>query len=123
MKKTLLLLPALLFLHAALRSQPCNCQKSFAALKSTIETSYIGFTLIATPTAKAAYRRFSAGINKRIQKSATTNCILYLQQYLRYFNDNHLSLEQAVTDSSFTPGKDILEKTTTPRLQIGRAHV
>jgi hypothetical protein len=89
--------------------QKCECEKIFNNLKSTIENNYVGVSLLNRIKDRERYKAFSKIILKKSQKASTNNCIIFLEQYLRFFDDNHLSIYQKVNNSNITIGKGLFE--------------
>ena len=89
-------LPLLMFLLLSyfVNGQNCNCEQEFNFLVNKIENDYAGFQDKVNNKNIESYKLFTENI--RIQSRKTNSflrCTIILEQWLKYFNDKHLSLE------------------------------
>jgi len=69
----------------------CNCQEEFSKIKNYLESNYAGFKDKVTTSNINKYKDFTA-VKEQVAAQAKnkTQCYFIINQWMSYFNDNHL---------------------------------
>jgi len=69
----------------------CNCQEEFSKIKNHLESNYAGFKDKVTISNINKYKDFTADKEQvAAQAKNKTQCYFVINQWMSYFNDNHL---------------------------------
>lgn len=72
----------------------CNCSTIFNSLISKVESNYAGYQLAVAGKQDAQYRSFAEALRKRAQGTSSENCVFVLQDFVRFFRDGHLFINE-----------------------------
>jgi hypothetical protein len=88
--KTLVTSIAFLGLPILMQAQ-CNCQEEFSKIKNQLESNYPGFKDKVTTRNLQNYQGFTAQKEQvAAQAKNKSQCYFIINQWMSYFNDNHL---------------------------------
>lgn len=73
-----------------LRSEPCDCEKTFEELIVKLESNYIGLALITEPTRLASYDSLKRDYRAKSKGFSAESCAQFLNIFLSSFKDGHL---------------------------------
>lgn len=69
----------------------CNCQEEFSKIKKHLESNYAGFRDKVTKSNRQQYNQFTAQREQVVaQAKNKSQCYFIINQWMSYFNDNHL---------------------------------
>jgi hypothetical protein len=69
----------------------CNCQEEFSKIKNHLESNYAGFRDKVTKSNREQYNQFTAQKEQVVaQAKNKSQCYFVINQWMSYFNDNHL---------------------------------
>ena len=69
----------------------CKCQEEFSKIKNHLESNYAGFKDKVTPKNSKKYKEFTAQKEQvAAQAKNKSQCYFVINQWMSYFNDNHL---------------------------------
>src|ERR1043166_4597507 len=93
----------------------CKCETILKSLVSKVESNYVGFSLEGFAKRAAQYRSFKEALRKRAQATSSRNCVFVLQDFVRFFEDGHMFINETpkLTD------EDVARLTATAQ-QTGR---
>ncbi|MFP4025543.1 MAG: hypothetical protein ACLFVR_13550 [Thiohalospira sp.] len=92
MKKNVFILKILLS-SIITKGQNCNCLENFEYLKIKIENDYAGFNDKVNDSNNIDYERYSNFYENKASEINTTNrCMLLMEEWLKYFQDKHGSV-------------------------------
>lgn len=76
----------------------CNCSENFEFIKHLVETSYSGFQDKVNPETKAEYDKLCALSSEKAKGTSNTAvCFKTINNYLRFFKDNHVQFNMVQT--------------------------
>lgn len=88
----------LLLCNTVLYAQECDCKKKFDSVQVYLRKNYVGFIDKVTPVTQQTYATM---VTKLQLQAATlrgaTHCLLLINRYLRFFKDQHLTLNIGYT--------------------------
>ena len=85
----------LLILTLSSVAQNSNCRDNFFSIKKYIESNSASFSDNVNKENGERYNNFCANIVKQIPANCENcNCITFIETYLKYFKDNHLSISK-----------------------------
>ena len=138
MKKQTLFLIALFFSSQLIIAQTssyqqieakCSCKEEFAIIKKHLESNYAGFKDKVTTSNIKQYKEFTAHKEQvAAQAKNKMQCYFVINQWMSYFNDNHLYTGLNAEEIEKIEPKKLqtdfpIEKLEVSDTQIGRAHV
>jgi hypothetical protein len=90
--------------HGVAYSQNCNCDSNFQWLKSYMERNYPGFKTKVNGMTMVEYNIHSQKYEAFIKQSAKpAYCEYYLQKWLEFFKDGHISIRFNKGEREYTP--------------------
>jgi len=72
----------------------CNCLTIFNSLISKVESNYVGYHLAVAGKRDAQYRSLTEALRKRAQDTSSENCVFVLQDFVRFFRDGHMFINE-----------------------------
>lgn len=72
----------------------CNCLQAFNNMVSKIESNYIAYHVAIKGKRDAEYRQQVKTYQEKAPQTSDDNCILVLQDFIRFFRDGHLFVQQ-----------------------------
>jgi len=92
MKQSLFIFTLLLSTISA-TGQSCNCLENFDFLKEKIENDYAGFNDKVNELTKTRYENLTNYYrDKALETNTTKRCELLMEEWLKFFQDKHLSI-------------------------------
>ncbi len=92
--RSFIILVTLFFAIKAAAQTSCSCAQDYAFTSSYMERNHPGFSDNVTDKNSEAYEKFRDSIAALIEYSRPNRkkCLVYLQQYVEFFNDSHTSI-------------------------------
>lgn len=72
----------------------CQCREMFESLILKIKANYIGFHQTIIGKRALEYERFADSMRKRAAVTPPEKCVLVLQDFLRFFRDGHMFINE-----------------------------
>jgi len=73
----------------------CNCDVVFNSLISKVEDNYVGYHLAVRGKRDAEYKRYAEEFRQRALNSSPENCVFVLQDFVRFFRDGHMFINES----------------------------
>src|SRR5215216_1844051 len=103
-------------------AEDCNCPIIFDNLVSKVEADYVGYHVGVRGKRDAEYRRYTDALRKRAQRTPTDKCIFILQEFVRFFRDGHMFVNESpqLTDEDVSRLASAAEKVPRDERQMRR---
>jgi hypothetical protein len=92
--KVILVISLIFIFNFAVFSQRCDCVSDFDYLVEKVETNYIGYYIKVTDKNRPEYERLKADFRRKAERATDENCVLILREWIEFFKDYHLIIEQ-----------------------------
>lgn len=73
----------------------CSCRVMFDGLVAKVEANYVGYHVAVRGKRDAEYRRHAETLRRRAGRTAAGDCIFVLQDFVRFFRDGHMFVNEA----------------------------
>jgi len=90
MKKGIIFFYLVFMVIIVYSQKECNCEQTTDLLIQTMEKAYPGFT--EKTSDKVLYNNYKQNITQKAANSDNTHCIKILKEYLAFFKDKHISI-------------------------------
>jgi hypothetical protein len=103
-------------------AEECNCRIIFDSLVSKVEADYVGYHVGVRGKRDAEYRHYTAALRKHARRAPTDKCILILQEFVRFFRDGHMFVNEnpQLTDEDVSRLTSAAEKVARDEKEIRR---
>ncbi len=103
-------------------AEECNCHIMFDNLVSKVESNYVGYHVGVRGKRDTEYRHYTKALRNRAQRTPANKCIFLLQEFVRFFRDGHMFVNEApqLTDESVSRLTSAAEKVSRDEEEIRR---
>ena len=72
----------------------CSCSALFAGLVHKLEADYVGYKVAIKGKDETQYSKHKQRLSERAERASLNECILVLQDFVRFFRDGHLFVSE-----------------------------